>query len=348
MLLAEDGALVLHDARTASSRRVAAAQAVGASAPSPSGRFLALSLRADSSRLAVLDVDAGTLQPVHATADSVVYSVAWHPKDDTLAYGFYVPTREGNRGAGDIRLATGAGPLRTVGCRAAREVVDWLPGATLAVRDDAALYHVSASDCATQATLDVRRKHHLAFAAGGAHLAFIYRDLRYVRDERAYVPDSSLRVSGPRGQGERTLFGDERAVRHLRWAPAAPELAFDLVPEGETHRRIVTYNAAQERTAFLVPPQQAAPVDQVMPRWSPSGSYVAFVQRRPGGSVAAVRTAGQTRTLGATTHAVQWVTDQRLVVPGPDSLRVTSRQGAAVYAVPSGATLVHAWSRPSV
>ena len=347
-----DGAqgILLHEARReASTMLVPGAAYTGAARVSTGGRYLAFSYAADSARLAILDLDTGALQPVHAEPTDAVYSLAWHPTADTLAFGYYTPASDGTRGEGDIRLATPAGPARPIGCSAAREVLQWFPNGSLAVRDDDSLYLVARSDCATQARLDVRQKHRLAYSADGRFLSYVLQDLRYVREEREYVPDSTLFISDPKGGDARKLFGDARKVRHLRWSPDDPELAFDLLPEDDpSHRRIVVYNAAQEQTSYLIPPDEGGSADQIHPRWSPSGSYLAFVQRRSTGATAAVRVTGRTQQLGATTGPVQWATDQRLVVPGRDSLQVKTLRGGDVYALPASVTLVHAWSRAGV
>ena len=349
-LLDDANGLILHDARSASSRvLVPDARFSGASRVSPNGRYLAFSYRADSSHLALLDLTDGRLQPVHAHADSVVYSLAWHPTADTLAYGFYTPATEGTRGPGDVRVATPQGPARRVGCSAAREVLHWLPDGSLAARDDDNLYLVAASNCTTRARLDVRQKHRLAYSADSRFLTYVLQDLRYVREEREYVPDSTLFISDARGKDATKLFGDARTVRHLQWAPDEPELAFDLLPEDNPSRRqIVVYDAAQEQTSYLVPPTAGGDAEQVQPQWSPEGSYIAFVQRRGSTHTAAVRIAGRTQTLGTTTGPVQWVTERRVAVPGPDSLYVKTVRGADVYALPASVTLIHAWSRASV
>lgn len=342
---ADDG-LVLFDARRDLSQTLRPESHFdGARAVSPSGRYLAFShATADSSHLALLDLSTHTLLPVHAASGPRVYSLSWHPVQDRLAFGFYRPTGEKTRGRGDIRVATPEGKTRSVGCRAAQEVLHWLPDGLLATRDEENLYVVAADDCATHASRDARRMHQLTYAPDGRRLAYIHRELRYDRSIGEYVPDSSLVVSDAHGKTPETLFGDERRVRHLRWAPDASELAFDVRGDDVGHRRIAVYNG--DRTFFLTPPNQTSS-DQVHPRWSPSGTHIAFTLREEGGSTAAVRVEGQTRHLGAATGPVWgWIDDRSVVVPGPDSLRVQTLDGATRFTHPTPETLIHAWTHP--
>ena len=342
-----DGALALHDTRADSTRRLASGvRDDGLRARSPSGRYLAFTYAtADSTRLAMMDLTTRTLRAVDARAATATYSLAWHPDDDRLAFAYYGPAPNGTRGPGDVFVATTDGTTRDVGCSAAREVLDWLPDGTLATRNDDRLYMVSPRDCATRASADARRMRLAAYAPGGTHLAYIHRELTYDRDNRDYTPDSSLYLSDARGQNATTLFGPERRVRHLRWAPDGSELAFDVRVEASGHRQVAVYDLGRERTVYLTPPSQTA-ADQLHPRWSPSGSYVAFTRRTGRGPVAAVRVEGQTRRVGPVDDSVWgWLDDRTVVVPGPDSLRLQSLTGQTRYARPAPAALLHVWRR---
>ncbi len=340
--------LVLHDARTDESRTlVAGATAKPARAVSPSGRHLAFSYAtADSSHLTLLDLTTQQTHRVHAAAGTAVtYSLAWHPNQERLAVGYYRPTDDGGRGPGGLRVVTPDGTTRDVGCSSVREVLHWLPDGALAARTDDNLYVVDAGDCATRASLDIRRMHHLRYAPTGQQMAYIHRELEYDRDRGEYVPDSSFALSGPDGTNPETLFGNERHARHHRWAPKTNEVALDVRVEASGHRQVVVYDGS--RPTFLVPPDQTG-ADQVHPRWSPSGNRIAFTLRGDASSQAAVRVQGQTRRLGRVDGAVWgWLDDRSVVVPGPDSVRVKALNGTTRYARPTPQTLLHVWRRPA-
>jgi Tol biopolymer transport system component len=341
------GGLVLHDARSDTTRTlVPNATHDGVRARSASGRYLAFSYTtADSVHLALLDLTRQTLQSVDARDASATYSLAWHPQADRLAFAYYEPARSGTRGPGDVFVAPPDSAARDVGCSAAREVLDWLPDGSLATRNDEKLYVVAPADCATRAAADARRMHHATYPPSGDRLAYIHRELTYERSTNEYTPDSSLFLSDARGRDAEKLFGFERRVRHLRWAPNGSELAFDARVEASGHRQVVTYSVDSDRTVYLTPPKQAT-ADQVHPRWSPSGGRVAFTLRGRSGTTAAVRVEGQTRRFGPVDGAVWgWLDDRTLVVPGPDSLRVETLDGQTRYTHPAPATLLHAWTR---
>lgn len=342
-----DETLVLHDARTDTARTlVSGAAHNGVRARSASGRYLAFSYTtADSSHLALLDLRTQTMQAVDRRPASATYSLAWHARDDRLAFAYYEPAASGVRGPGNVFVATPDGATRDVGCRAAREVLHWLPDGSLATRNDDKLYLVAPGDCATRAAADAAKIREATYDPGGDHLAYIYRELTYDSEANEYTPDSSLFLSDGRGQNAEKLFGPERRVRTLRWAPEGGELAFETRVEASGQRQIAVHDAAADRTVFLTPPDQVS-ADQVRPNWSPDASYVAFTRRRAETSTAAVRVEGQTRALGPVDGAVWgWLDERTVVVPGPDSLRVTSIDGQTRSTYPAPATLIYAWSQ---
>lgn len=295
----------------------------------------------DSVHLARYTPGNDHIEPVDAQAAPATYSIAWHPDDDTFAYGVYTPTNDGNRGAGTIRIAED-GTTRSVGCGASTEVLTWLPNGDLAVRDDENLYVVAADGCATQSTLDIRRIHHMTYDASRTRLAYIQRTLEYDRSANEYRPDSSLYVSQADGTQENQLFSNDRAPRHATWAPNTLELAASVEEEGA--RRIVISDIEAEETSFLIPPNSAPEGAQQHPRWSPTGDAVAFVLASGSRLQAAVHQAGSTNLLMPTTGpAWGWIDSQTLVLPANDGLTLVDLNGSPIHTLPAEATLVGAW-----
>ena len=343
-----DAGLVLHDAReNATHTLVPGAEAMPARAVSPSGNYVALTYStADSSHLSLLDLETRRLEHVHADAGAVTYSLAWHPdgRQDRLAFGHYRTREDEGRGPGGIQIAAPGRPPRSAGCNAVREVLHWQSDGALVARTADNLFVVAADDCATQASVDARRMHHIHHAPDGQRMAFIHRELTYDRSAGEYVPDSSLVLSDSRGENRESLFGDKRRVRHLRWAPDGSELAFDVAAEESGHRQVVVYDG--NRPSFLTPPEETTN-DQVHPRWSPSGSRLAFTLRTDAAAYAAVRMQGQTRRLSRTQGPIWgWLDEQSIVVPGPDSVRIQTLNGTTRFTHPTPATLLHVWSQP--
>jgi Tol biopolymer transport system component len=278
------------------------------------------------------------VQRVDAQPGPVTYSAVWHREGQGLAYTY---ARGDGAGPGEVFYALGA-ERTAAGCGAARTVLAWLPGGRLVTRDEDNLYVVDAAGCTTQSAVDARRMHHIQVAPGGAHMAFVHRELVYDRSEGAYVPDSSLVLSRLDGAERQELFGNERSVRHLRWSPDGTELAFDALLEGASRRQVVVYNLNRDETVYLVPPPSAPDADQVHPRWSPSGSHVAFTLRDRETAHAAVQVQGQLRRLAPTDGPVWgWVDDRSLVAPGSDSLRVVGLEGSMEWTAPRPTRLLH-------
>jgi Tol biopolymer transport system component len=122
-------------------------------------------------------------------------------------------------------------------------------------------------------------------------------------------------------------------------------VALDVRVEASGHRQVVIYDGS--RPTFLISPDQTT-ADQVHPRWSPSGNRLAFTLRGDAAPQAAVRVQGQTRRLGRVDGAVWgWLDDRSVVVPGPDSVRVQSLNGATRYTHSAPETLLHVWRRPA-
>ncbi len=343
----DEAGLVLHDANAdTTDTLVPGASYDSVRARSPSGRHLAFSYEsADSSHLALLDLESQSLQHVDARPAPVTYSLAWHPEEEQLAFAYYEPIQSGTRGPGAVRIATPDGSTRDVGCSAAREVLHWLPDGSLATRNDEALYVVAPSDCGTRASADAERMHEATYAPTGEHLAYIHRELTYNREAHEYTPDSSLFLGDARAAGAEEILGPDRRVRHLRWAPDGSELAFDTRADDSDHRQIAIYNAGNDQTVYLTPPEKTTG-DQVHPRWSSTGNHLAFTLREGARTTAAVRVEGQTRRFGPVDGAVWgWLDDRTLAVPGPDSLRIESIDGKTRFTHPATGTLIHIWNR---
>ena len=346
----ETGGLALHRAREDATRTlVPNASFDGSRAAAPSGKAVAFSYRtADSTHLAQFDLTDYTLRPLHSVDGAATYSLAWHPSDGRLAFAYYTPAAEGTRGPGAVRIARPDGTTRSVGCSAAREVFAWLGDDALATRNDDRFYVVAASDCATRTAADARQMVNLRYAPDASRLAYLHREYTYDSGAGEYRPDSSLHLADPRAQSSTELFGDDRAVRHLRWSPDGAELAFDVKASEAGPRQVASYIVAEDRTVFLTPPD-ATTAHQTHPRWSPSGSYLAFTLQGGGTATAAVRVDGQTRRLGPVDGAVWgWLDERSVVVPGPDSLRVQTLNGGTRYSHPAPGALIHAWSRDAL
>lgn len=335
--------LTLHHLRTDEQRTLQSGiTEVKQHVAAPSHRTVAFTYSTpDSVHLARYTAGSNQVEPVDAEAAPATYSIAWHPSNDAFAYGVYTPTDDGNRGPGTIRIAEN-GDTRSVGCSASSEVVGWLSDAQLAVRNDENLYLVADNGCATEATLDVRRHHHMTYDASRARLAYIYRQLEYNREANAYEPDSSLYVSQADGTHDTQLFGNDRAPRHATWAPNDAELAASVEESGQRH--IVLYDANNEETTFLIPPANAPDGAQQNPRWAPNGDFVAFTLATDNGLQAAVHQAGSTDLLMPATGPIWgWIDDQTLVVPAPDGLTLVDLNGSLIHTLPAEATLVDAW-----
>jgi Tol biopolymer transport system component len=337
---------VLHRAQDGATRTlIPGASFDGAHAVAPDRHAVAFSYTTtDSTHLAQVDLADHTLRRLHGVEGAATYSLAWHPSDGRLAFAYHTPASKGTRGPGAVRIARPDGTTRSVGCSAAREVFAWLGEGTLAARNDERFYAVAASDCTTRTAADARQMVNLRYAPEASRLAYLHREYTYDSASGEYTPDSSLHLADSRVQSSTALFGNDRAVRHLRWSPDGTELAFDVAASEEGPRQVASYLLEEDRTVFLTPPD-ATTTDQTHPRWSPSGDYLAFTVQDGGTALAAVRTEGQTRRLGAVDGAVWgWLDERSVVVPGPDSLRIRTLDGSTRYTHPAPDALIHAWT----
>ena len=317
--------------------------------PAPNHETVAFTYAAqDSLYLAQYSPPESDMHIVDAHPTPATYSIAWHPTDDAFSYGVYTPTDEGERGAGTVRVAQD-GETRSVECNAATEVISWLDANRLAVRDNENMYIVDAADCATQETLDIRRKHNLQHDASGDRLAYIRRTLEYNRDTNEYEPDSSLYVSDASGTQANQQYSSDRQPRQATWHPTGSELAVSIYEDGA--RSIVVYEADSERSTFLIPPAEAPDGGQTHPRWGPGGDAVVFTLTTEGGTQqAAVHQAGSTDLLMPVTGPVWgWVDAQTIALPTEDGPTLTDLNGSPIYTLEDdSATLIGAWPADAV
>ncbi len=323
-----------------------AEQYIGPRELSPNGDRLAFVYASgDAAHLAVVNLRTREVVDLHSSSAGTKYSLSWRPDGSALAFGYHMPTAEGDIGPGAISIASTDGSTRSLGCSDARKVFKWLPDGNIAVRDPDNLYIVSPDDCSTASSLDIRKMHKITYAPDGEHMAYIFRDLVYDRENAEYVPDSTLFIANARGGEKNEIFDDAYRARHMEWSSGGSQLAFDVRSEADRSRRqIILYNAESGRRTYLIPPQMAGSQDELYPRWSPNGDNVAFTLHRGESSHAAVHVMGQTRTLAPTDGPVWgWAQDRQVVVPGTDSTRIVNFQGSTVYALSAERDLVHVW-----
>lgn len=345
LLLFDAKGLKVQNLRSSSASLVSADRLLKQQAASPDGRYLALTyVRADSSRLALLELKTQTIQQVHAAPGKVTYSLSWAPESNALAFGFYRSLADGSMGQGDIKIAQLNGRTRSVECRAARKVLKWLPSGQLAVRDKENLYVVTANNCETRSTLDVRKMHHITYSPDGRHMAYIFRDLVYDRENVQYVPDSTLYIANTRGGEKEKVVGDKYRARHLRWSPDGSKLAFDMRSKKNLSRRqIIIYDTHEERLTYLVPPAVAGSDDEVKPLWSPNGKLVAYTLVGEGRQRPAVRTVKQTQMLGGKA-LLGWAGNKHLVVAASgEKEQIRNLQGKSLHTLSDNEKLLYAW-----
>lgn len=362
------GALRQRDERTGEvTTLLAGARYAGPRVHAPAGDRLAFGYVAgDSSHLAVLDPATGAVHTLHTAARNTVYTAAWSPDGTALAFGFYAPRRTDDgaeeMGPGGIRIATSDGPapfaravVRDAGCRAARAVEAWLPGGRLVVRDQRqwdrrTLYVVSPEDCADQARIDARKMHAVTFSADGRWMAYLERNLRYNRENRAYEPDTTLFVADAYGNDPRRVAGPEARPRRPAWSPRGAQLAYDrLAPDNPAIRQIYFYEPAEARHTVLSP---EALVHEANLRWSPSATRFVF-DRRPDAVTfqKVVRIFGGYRVVDETTAAGRlattwgWLDDEHLVLLDDGRVRLVDVNAERADTLHAGSQLLHLKAR---
>lgn len=287
----DNNQLTQQDLRTGSEQAMALqGRYLGPKAISPDGRRLAfVYFWADSTRLALLDLNTQTAKPVYATPGEATFTLAWHQKGDRLAFGHFLPRRtsEGvQMGNGDLLTvrADGIGVFR-VGCSVSKAVHVWLPSGSLIVGDGKNLYEVGPEGCATLATLPAQKLHHVTYAPDGTRLAYIKRDLEYNRTTRQYEPDSTLTLATYIGANPQEIVGDDYRARNLAWKPDGTELAFDVrSPDNAQVRLILLLEAATGKSYYLNQPGEQGNPSDTHPAWSPDGERLAYLRTYPDGT----------------------------------------------------------------
>jgi Tol biopolymer transport system component len=347
-LLFYDGSGLQHlDTRTETVTTLSAGGTYqGTRALSPGRDRLAFAYRdAEGSKLAVFDAATARLRPVHAAAGPADYSLAWSADGTRLAFGL----QTSGGGEGDILIAGADGDPQRLGCTASTQVVHWISERALVVGDGENLHVVDAGDCRTLATTDARKTHHVAFAPGGQHRAYVYRDLVYDSGTRQYTPDSTLYLADPRGDNPKQIYGNERSVRNLAWSPNGTELAVEVAADNAPGRRqVLLYDVNAGTASYLVQPEAGGSITR--PVWSPSGDKIAFDWATSGGRQKAVR-AFMNTTILSEGHGPTWgwAGDEAVVLPAADgSLQVVGLQGDTILTVPPGRTLLYIHPLPAL
>lgn len=243
----------------------------------PAEKVLFSVARGDSTLL--LEARQGTVRKVHGVSGPAAYTVAWSQDGSSAAFGHYRP--EGQASVGRPRMGEGdvllyqEGRVTRVGCSASRAALAWSREGRLLVRNTDNLYLVEKDGCATIFTMDARRMHLLTVSPDARHLAFVHRELEYDRASRAYVADSTFRMTDLDGGNPRTIVSFRYHPARVAWNPDGTELAFDVeVPDMPGVRAISITDIASGSTAYLHPPSQG--VSEWAPVWAPDGSRLAY------------------------------------------------------------------------
>ena len=359
LFFADDG-LIQHNTQTeALTLLIPSSSYLNVKEMSPDGQNIAVAyFAADSSRLMIYNINEGRCTPLHSTPGEVVYSVAWSPHSDALAFGFYEERQldySVAMGPGGLMTASADGSnIRSVGCSVSKYAKHWLPSGDLIVGDGNNLYVVNADDCLTLSTNDIRKKHFITYSPDGRRMAYIYRDLVYNRNKRAYEPDSTLYLADFDGTNEKKLFEHRYHARNLAWSPDGTELSFDIQSKDDpSHRYILMYNVETEKTAYFLRPDQYVGVSNVNASWSPSGNNVAFDLIAPG--LDTYQKAVQT-SLYMMIHVVAtlpvgagfdttwgWASDGALIFSAPEGLTIYEIESRKTILIPRSHMLVSAW-----
>jgi dipeptidyl aminopeptidase/acylaminoacyl peptidase len=265
--------------------------------------------------------------------------MAWSPDGRRLAVGFAddSPDRRG-----DIVIYERLSGAQSLGCSVSRWVIAWPTRTRLVVSDGQNMHLVSAEDCSTIHSIDARKMHHITVSPDGQKMAYIFRDLVYNRERRAYDPDSSLLIADIDGTNAESIAGYRYRPRNMTWSSDGSALAFDVDSQDEPSRRLVSiYDLGTNQSVFLNP--GSVGYSETRPRWAPAGADVAFQRHDADGNLeACVRKTGENfvRVLGAGVLE-GWVSETLLLVSEPaDSLLLVTSEAEEVARLQGPAKLI--------
>ncbi len=248
-----------------------------ARAVSPSGDRTALAYtRNDSSFVAVVDAEA-VLTPGFSVPGRRTFTLAWRSDGEAFAAGYYTPEGTAMGAGGIMAVDAATGAARTVGCSASKMVYRWPDTERMLVGDGKNIYLVDAGGCATRSTTPILKKHMVAVSPDGRRMAYIFRDLVYDREARAYEPDSTLMVANVDGSDERTVAGKRYHPKNLAWSPDGQQLAFDVTSQtNPALRHLAIYDMAAGEATFIVRATDTVLPSETRPAWSPDGAFLVF------------------------------------------------------------------------
>jgi hypothetical protein len=247
-------------------------------ARSSAGNLLALAyVRGDSTHLVVIDLAEGLSRTAPLAPGEREVTFAWRGEGQALAAGYVA--REGEAmGAGSIVLLDPTTmTIRPSGCRASTIVYGWPDADRLLVGDGKAIHVVDAATCTTRSALSLLKKHHVAIDPTGRFVAYIFRELEYNREKRAYEPDSTLMLAEIDGSNERIIAGTRYHPRNLAWSPDGARLAFDVTSQTDPAlRHLAVYDVAAAEATILVRATDTVLPSESRPEWSPDGAFLAY------------------------------------------------------------------------
>ncbi len=284
VIAARDGGLVYRILRTGEETLLPGGNRLEQALPAPQGHALALwTIGPDSSRVHVLDRRTGASRPLWDGPVDERISLAWSPDGRRLVVGHHTGSATNMGPGGIVRVDVTSsdtplsfGGVTDVGCSASKVVLAVRPDGSLLVRGSDNLYVVEADGCATLQTIDARRMHQITPSPDGHHLAYIFRELVYNRQARAYEPDSTLYVSSLDDAEPVKVIGDRYAPRNPVWSPDGAQLGYDVrPPDGDGRRTVSSWTVADGQSGYIVPPGAAAGSVTNL-RFAPGSAVVAF------------------------------------------------------------------------